>query len=74
MRHLIAALCLCLAQPVCADITLGSELYLNGQGAEAVLLDGKLRLEGVDYEYNPETKKLKIKTSTYSKGQYLIQY
>ena len=39
-----------------------------------ITLDGKLRLEGVDYEYNPETKKLKIKTSTYSKGQYLIQY
>ena len=39
-----------------------------------ITLDGKLLLEEVDYNYNTETKKLQIKTSSYRDGLYLINF
>tara|TARA_R110001599_G_scaffold18680_4_gene72354 strand:+ start:2865 stop:4631 length:1767 start_codon:yes stop_codon:yes gene_type:complete len=39
-----------------------------------ITLDGKHLIEETDYKYLTEIKKLRIKTSAYSNGQYLIQF
>jgi alpha-glucosidase (family GH31 glycosyl hydrolase) len=39
-----------------------------------ILLDGHELISGLDYEYYPETSKLRIRTSEYEKGNYIISF
>jgi alpha-glucosidase (family GH31 glycosyl hydrolase) len=40
----------------------------------AVSMDGKYLVDGKDFEYNTEKRKLNIRTTTYNNGQYIITF
>jgi alpha-D-xyloside xylohydrolase len=48
------------------------KLQLSGK-PKKVVLDNNVLEDGVDYEYEPDSEKLIIKTDSYSKGEYLIE-